>query len=290
MVSLGSSLWFQFVNCLPHPPGIVPFHAQVAGHLFEPGTKIIGILQDRKDDSIIYKSFGKPACGIRETQFYNMSLEEDDDCQIQRQYNHKDTDPDRKEVLSELRSFIPRFYGQCRLNFNECEVSWFFCGCFVCFMWLTWTLCVNGFRPEAKLVDISRLVDHITSPLNEWPIRRVRRSTKVHDFELNDYFSPANDANMSRISIGIVCIFRRLNSNLLLKAITLRSHLLAPLLWLWRSHVNGMEIGSTSILDYSFLIAYRSAFALWIIFVTGWLGWDWLMLLQAVCGWFATVY
>ncbi|KAL5286302.1 IPMK family protein [Megaselia abdita] len=106
----------------PLPNGIIPFHAQVAGHIYEPGTKTIGILQDRKDDSVIYKSFGKPACGIRETKFY-MSLEEeaevevDEDCQPQRQYE----DEEKREILKELKSFIPSFYGHVKFNFNGSE-------------------------------------------------------------------------------------------------------------------------------------------------------------------------
>lgn len=94
----------------------------MAGHIFEPGTKTIGILEDRKDDSIIYKSFGKPACGKRETNFY-MSLEKDD-CQRQYQYS-KEKDTEKEELLSELKSFIPRFYGHVKFNFNNSEVSWF---------------------------------------------------------------------------------------------------------------------------------------------------------------------
>lgn len=112
------------------PPGIVPFQAQVAGHIYEPGTKTIGILQDRKDDTTIYKSFGKPACGLRETKFY-MSLVEDD-CQLKkRQYNNPDSDIDseKHEILSELKSFIPKFFGHVKFNFNGSEVSWFLCLC-----------------------------------------------------------------------------------------------------------------------------------------------------------------
>lgn len=117
-------------------PGIIPFDGQVAGHIYEPGTKIIGILQDKKDDSVIYKSFGKPACGLRETKFY-MSLE--NDCQqknllLQRQYflngaddseNTENSDPEKCEILNELKSFIPKFYGHVKFNFNGSEVSGF---------------------------------------------------------------------------------------------------------------------------------------------------------------------
>lgn len=156
---------------------------------------------------------------------------EGDDCQTQ--YSQNDTE--RREVLRELKHFIPRFYGQCRLSFNGSEVSGFniFLWLLVCFSFKWHEHYVNGFWPGGFTFFFCVFVQ--TEWLTDRPIDRLKPDPQK-----------CMTANMLRISIGI---FRRFDSSWKRSFIDR-----APLLW---RKSKSMEISSTSILDYSFLLVSR---------------------------------
>ena len=86
------------------PAGTMPLETQVAGHIFQPGTNLIGMLKDKSDGSVL-KPLGKPVCGVREIAFYES---------IQNPCN-----PD----LRILKNFVPTYLGTVKMKLNNREVS-----------------------------------------------------------------------------------------------------------------------------------------------------------------------
>lgn len=79
------------------PEGVQPLENQVAGHTFEQGTDILGLLKNLDDGSIL-KPAGKVLCGVREIKFYET---------IQAATTEKDLVP--------LKEFIPGYKGHLKL-------------------------------------------------------------------------------------------------------------------------------------------------------------------------------
>lgn len=79
------------------PEGVQPLENQVAGHTFEQGTDILGLLKNLDDGSIL-KPAGKVLCGVREIKFYET---------IQAATTEKDLVP--------LKEFIPDYQGHLKL-------------------------------------------------------------------------------------------------------------------------------------------------------------------------------
>lgn len=79
------------------PEGVQPLENQVAGHTFEQGTDILGLLKNLDDGSIL-KPAGKVLCGVREIKFYET---------IQAATTEKDLFP--------LKDFIPHYKGHLKL-------------------------------------------------------------------------------------------------------------------------------------------------------------------------------
>lgn len=87
-----------------YPNGITPLETQVAGHIFQPGTNLIGMLKNKSDGTVL-KPLGKPVCGAREIAFYES---------IQHSNNSD---------LRTLINFVPKYYGATKMILNNKELD-----------------------------------------------------------------------------------------------------------------------------------------------------------------------
>lgn len=85
------------------PKGMVALETQVAGHIFQSGTDVIGLLKDQHDGSIL-KPPSKPLCGSRELKFYENLI--------------SSTEPE----LILLRELVPEYRGIIKLHLGGRDV------------------------------------------------------------------------------------------------------------------------------------------------------------------------
>lgn len=85
------------------PNGVEKLETQVAGHMFTPGAKTLGMLRDLSQGYVL-KPLGKPQCGERELKFYQ---------ELNNNAN--------MNALSKIRPYIPKFYGIVQHEVNGTE-------------------------------------------------------------------------------------------------------------------------------------------------------------------------
>lgn len=88
----------------PLPKGTVLLSNQVAGHTFHDSAEAIGMLKS-SGEGFVFKPLTKPACAIREKEFYRMLSHAED------------------SVVRELKQYVPGFHGVQVMNIRGRDVS-----------------------------------------------------------------------------------------------------------------------------------------------------------------------
>lgn len=95
------------------PKGLILLDNQVAGHTFHDSDEAIGMLKSA-GEGFVFKPLTKPACAVREKEFYEMLGRTDD------------------PVVKELKQYVPTCHGVQVINIRGRDVSHHI---FKCFHW-----------------------------------------------------------------------------------------------------------------------------------------------------------